>query len=462
MPRLLPTSAVLALAAYYVYFAGISLRAGLSHDDLMNAHRAVIAPWPSLIKDCLFFFLPSDQYRPVGAVFYRICRDLFGFHPLPLHIGMLVLWAAGLALVYDSVRRLADSTEVALLTVLLMAHHSNRPFYYYNSGFCYDVLCHLFYFAALAYYLRVRAGEGRPGEKELVVLSALYLLALGSKEMAVSLPVVLGAYEWLRPWRDWRFPSITAVMAGVFVLGRVLARDGLSNIDGYRITLRPAFYLESWTEWLASMLFLSPTAIPWTMAAAFLAGSIALAWLSCDRAFRIAVVLALAGVLPVAFIRPVRGLEAICIPMTGVALMAAWWVSRLSLVVNSRWRGPAVFALALVLLADLHARKLPPAEVMMSEGAEIAHVQRELEAHGRLAPRSRVLFVEDPFPEPYGLATTFLLQILNGASVQVTRADKLTTAPDWTEYDYVLSWQKHRIVSLKTGETASRGSVVPQ
>ena len=459
MPRLLPTSAILALTAYYVYFAGVSLRAGLTHDDLMNAHRAVIAPWPSLIKDCLFFFLPSDQYRPVGAVFYRICRDLFGFNAWPLHVGMFLLWALGLFLLYDCVRRLAHSAEIALLTVLLMAHHSNRPYFYFNSGFCYDVLCHVFYFAAFAYYLRIRTGGGNPSEKQLLALSSLFLLAMGSKEMAVSLPVVLLAYEWLSAQRDWRFPLITAVMSAAFIAGRVLARNGLAGVDGYHITLRPALYLESWAQWLASMLYLTPTAVGTTAAAAFLTGSVVLAWLSFDRGFRLAAVLALAGALPIAFIRPTRGLEAICIPMCGVALMAAWWIARLSLAVSSSWRAPAVFALVLVLLADLHARKLPPADVMLTEGVEIGQVQAQLEAHGKMPPRSRVLFVEDPFPEPYGFATTFLLQILHGASIEVTRADKLSTPPDWAHYDYVFSWQRHRIVSLKRCETASR---VPQ
>lgn len=455
MSRLLPLGALLALTVYYVYFAGVGLRAGLTHDDLMNAHRAVLAPWPSLIKDCLFFFLPSDQYRPVGSVFYRICHDLFGFAPGPLHAGIFVLWAVSLAFVYDTVRRLASSREVALLTVLLMAHHSNRPFYYYNSGFCYDVLCQLFYFATFSYYLRARESGARLAEKQLLVLSALYTLALGSKEMAVSLPVVLATYEWLRSPRDWRFPMVSAVMAAAFTFGRVMSRDGLSGIDGYRITLRPVLYLESWTGWLSSLFYI--TNVSWAVAAAFLGACLLLAWLSFDRTLRVAVVLALVGVWPLAFVRPARGLEALAIPVTGVAMMLAWWLARLSLVATWRWRAPALFVLVLVLLADLHARKQPPVEAMMSEGVEIGQVQAQLEVHGPFPPRSRILFLVDPFPEPFVFATTFLLQIQHGASLQITRADRLaaTSKPDWSQYDYVFSWQERRIVSLKGQQTAS-------
>ena len=453
----------MALAAYYCYFASVGLRAGLTHDDLMNAHRAVLAPWPSLIKDCLFFFLPSDQYRPVGAVFYRICRDLFGFTPLPLHAGMLLLWGVSLVLVYDAMRRLVQSREIALLTALFVSHHANRPFYYFNSGFCYDVLCQLFFFATLAYYLRARENGGRPGEAQLLVLTGLYILALGSKEMAASLPVVLLAYEWLHPdgaGRDWRFPLLSAAMAAAFAAGRVLAHDGVGTLDGYRITLRPVLYLESWSQWLGSLLY--APAVPIWMAAAFVAACLVLAWLSFDHGFRVGVVLALAGALPLAFVRPVRGLEAACIPMTGLALLAAWWITRLSLVVPWRGRAPALFALILVLLADLHARKTPPADAMLAEGVSIGLVQKQIQLQGPMTSQSRVLFVEDPFPEPYGFATTFLLQIDYGAGLAVDRADKLATPPDWAKYDHVLSWQQGRLVSLKPGASASRRPVVPQ
>ena len=233
MRRFLPWCAFLALVLYYAYFAELSLRAGLTHDDLMNMHGAVVTPWPSLVKECVFFFLPASSYRPVGAVFYRISFDLFGPQAFPLHLALVRAWAAGLAAAYDVVRRLTASREAALLATLFAIHHSNRPFYYLNAGFCYDILCYVLYFAALSYYLRARE-RGRLTERNILLLTGLFILALGAKEMAVSLPVVLVAYEWWREQeRDWRFALLTTAMTALFLGGRVFGPAGLAGAGGY-------------------------------------------------------------------------------------------------------------------------------------------------------------------------------------------------------------------------------------
>lgn len=449
MRRFLPLGACLALAAYYGYFAQVSLRLGLTHDDLMNMQRAVTASWPTLGKESLFFFLPSDQYRPVGAIFYRICFDLFGPVPFPLHLVLMLAWALGLGALFLAARRLSQSSEVGLLTVLLAAHHSNRPFYYINAGFCYDILCHLFYFTALAYYLGARA-KGRLRERDLLLLTGLFILALGSKEMAVSLPFVLAACEWWSHDRDWRFPALSAVMAALFVGGRVLSASGISAAGSYEVVLGYRQWMESWNDWLAHLAYVWPAPLATSWVLAFFALVILGTWISGDRALRIATVLLLVGAGPVVFLRPMRGLEAVSIPLAGLALIVAWWLTRLSWIVPWSGRAPLLFVLVLVLLWDCHARAMPPEEAMQMEGRFIAKVWTEWR---KIVPpiraTSKVLIRNDPFPPPFVWATTFIGQIDQGSTLWIRRADNHTPPPDPADFDFVLTWENERFVTLK-------------
>ncbi len=62
-------------------------------------------------------------------------------------------------------------------------------------AFVFDVLCFTFYFAAFTYYLSFRT-RGLPlTPMRIVVFLLLYVGALDSKEMAVTLPVMVLLYE---------------------------------------------------------------------------------------------------------------------------------------------------------------------------------------------------------------------------------------------------------------------------
>jgi len=438
--------------AYYTYFARLSFEAGPTHDDLMNLHRAAVAPWPTILRETLFFFLPSDQYRPVGAIFYRVIHDLAGFNAFALHFGMFLLWPLGLFCIYEFLRRVSGSRELAAFATLLNVHHSNRTFYYVNVGLIYDVLCQLFYFAAAAYYVRVREADRRPAPREMLGLSALFVLALGSKEMAVSLPVLLLTYEWLfhaRGQRDYRFVVLAGGMTAAFIAGRVFGPNGLGGMASYVPAAGGVLYLEGWADWLGNLLYhRQPLTLVTT--ALVLLGLAVTSWLTADRTVRLGLVLALVGVLPVAFIRPMRGLEAICIPTAALAWIAAWWITRLSLVFPHPQRAPALFALLMLVLADLHVRRRLPAEAILAEGREIERVKSQLLHQLPALPRrGRVLFTEDPFPPPFRWGSLFLLQSQYGPDLQVERADQLAAAPDWSRFDYVLAWRDGRVWTLK-------------
>src|SRR5439155_19944588 len=110
----------------------------------------------------------------------------------------------------------------------------------YNTAFIYDVLCGLFYFAAFAVYVRTRRrGESLSG-RQIAGFLVLFLCSLNSKEMAVSLPAMLIAYEWIyhRPTKLalGRWPAAMALSAALTLLylcGRFFGSHALARLPGY-------------------------------------------------------------------------------------------------------------------------------------------------------------------------------------------------------------------------------------
>lgn len=380
-PRISYWAAAGVLLIYYFYFASLSFRAGLSGDDYMNLYNAMRVSWPTLIKQSLLFFVPSDTFRPVGALFYKVCHALFGFQPLPLHIVSLLLQTGALYFLFRFAWTLSRSLETALAAALLLCHHSERTGYYLNAGFCYDHLCALFYFGCLFLYVSWRdAGEPIAGEK-WCRLALLFALALSSKEMAVSMPAVLITLELTRPTesRDWRFAIASLLMVALYLAGRILVQDGLIHVSGY--SPEPSFpaYLRTLSHWL-ELLFFESGFFPW-VTAGVLALLAVTTWIARERTLLAGLVLFSIGVLPVSFIEPMRGLEQVFIPVAGLGLILAWWITRLSLLVAVRRRFTVMFFLLAILLADAHSRHTRATErAMLAEGRFRNRVRQAWEA----------------------------------------------------------------------------------
>ncbi len=193
------------IGAYMLLFAGGGLRADFTNDDLMNMYGGWRQPLWRHLRDIVLFFDVSPTYRPVGSLFYSLMFDCFGFTAFPFRVACYSLLLANLWLAYALVRRLANSREIALLTVLLHAYHGWFWPLYVNTGTCYDLLCFFFYAGAFLYYLRAREGHSPLRWWQIAIWSCLYILCLNSKEMAVSLPLVIASYELLsHPPGAWR------------------------------------------------------------------------------------------------------------------------------------------------------------------------------------------------------------------------------------------------------------------
>ena len=389
------------------------LKGGFTGDDLMNLYGAVHAPPSEIAGDLLLFFRPSRTFRPAGTAFYRLLFEGFALNPLPLRIFCHGLILVNSILACFLLKRLAGSWEAGLMGAALHLCHREFGWFYVNGGLCYDLLCLFFYSLAFLYYLRARE-SGRPiGPLQLAIWSCLYVLCLGSKEMAVSLPLMIGVHELLHnPPTDWsgralgrwllnegRVPMWGALMTLAFIVGRVYGPGALTSMEAYR----PVVSLDAYLDHARHFLWCASGRPGWMkpgVAAVIAVLFVAVAIRSRLPALRFGLAWMLIGILPVAFIQQ-RGLDAVCIPSLGLALFVAAGLDSLAK------RGGRIAALA-IFLAILGRI---PYEDMTVEVRRIRAVDAELrERLPEISGRARVLLLENPLP-PHGWTMVQLIAL---------------------------------------------------
>ena len=193
---LLAWGGAILIACYFLSFTWRGLDSYFSRDDLMNLqslHGYWEIPLWRLFADTFLAWLPS--YRPFGGVVYRVLFSAAGMNPVPFRVFCFLLLFGNLVLVYRVARILTDAAEMAFLATLLFAYHPALSDLYYDSATIYDLLCGAFYFTTAGLYVRWRRSYSSLTWTQVAILLTLLLLALQSKEMALTLPIILTAYE---------------------------------------------------------------------------------------------------------------------------------------------------------------------------------------------------------------------------------------------------------------------------
>jgi tetratricopeptide (TPR) repeat protein len=140
-----------------------------------------------------------DSYRPVRNLSYILDFAVWGANPFGFHLTNVLIHAANTVLVFFLIRRFTVSSIIPALTALIFAVHPiQTDAVAYISGRR-DVLFTLFYLAAFHSYLTYRNSKSRLSFALFLVLWALGLM---SKEMAVSLPLVIFIWNFCEFWPE--------------------------------------------------------------------------------------------------------------------------------------------------------------------------------------------------------------------------------------------------------------------
>lgn len=181
----------------------------------------------------------GGYYRPVVTLTFYGTFLFADYDPLPYHIVNVLIHCFCGVLVYLLARRLLNgalAAWTALFLFFVLPVHADTVFWIVGRT---DSVCALFYLSALLLFL---ADRERPSPGRLAGAGLCSLLALFSKEMALSLPVVLLILfchdRTVRSVKARRALVCCAVAMGIYLSVRWIVLGGiLSGIPDRNLTL---------------------------------------------------------------------------------------------------------------------------------------------------------------------------------------------------------------------------------
>jgi len=405
----------------------------------------------------LFFW--SDFYRPLGSLFYRGMFAAAGFNPLPFRLVCLAIGAANIALCGWFVKLISGSERAVALAVLLFAFQPRLLELWYRTSTIYDLLCFGSLYLAACLYIAGRKQVGVPGRGRLAAVFVCYVCALNSKEAAVSLPVILLAWEVLfgsGTWRRFLPAAGLALMNLPYLYTKTHGSSLLAGNPEYSTKYTWAQFEGSWSVYLQYIFVrdgISPHA-----AIAILVALLSLAMLVRSRVLVFAWVILFCGTLPVSFI-PYRGGYALYVAWMGWVLYGAVVLVAAQDALLRRWPGYRV-ELACVVFAlvawrdgkiNLHEQRNDPRRWLYEPPALVKSMVVQMRGLEPVLPRgARLLFVEDAFTTeewtPY-----FIMKLAWHDDTLVIDRNKMmrTPATDWRDYQYVFSYDRGAYRQLK-------------
>lgn len=456
----LDTICVVVLILYFLHFAVPARHGGFREDEMMNLWTYwYVGPVQSVFALAKFW---TPSYRPGGALYYLPLYHLFGLNPLPYRIAQVSILALSIPIAYYLARLLSASRSVAFLAILAFCYHPYVANLVFVGAFIYDVLCGLFYFAAFSYYVHIREKGIYLGPFQLVLFLLLYVCALNSKEMAVTLPFVLLLYELLKTphWCNWSssltwirraaLPSlITGVMTAIYTYSKICGSGSVTRFDSYRPTYSWNTFVTSNAKFVGD-LFYVPEAITPTTLLLIWAAVFIYAFLRRDRMLRLMAFWVVIIPLPIAFLSPIRSGGCLYLLLYGWAMIFARAVCDL-IACLANWKGVvwrtrvalvSLSAIALAAFTDWQNHRLATVSQLLAVGQNVKHVIAAFDSLDlQPAPRSTVLLKPDEQIFQNKWHPLFIASLVwNDHSLQIA-IDKLNklTPQQLAAVDYIIS-----------------------
>jgi len=449
------------LLAYFLYFTWGSLAVHFAPDDMENLARYWgMKPLQLVVAQ----FLPwRGFYRPLAGLFYVPLFRAFGFNPVPFHAVILILLVANIYQAHRLARLLGCGEAAAALAALMVAYHPGLTNLTYNIAFVYDVLCCFFYLGALIYYTGIRASGRELSGREIAVFLGLFLCALNSKEMAVTLPVMLLVYEWLYRERRWfRVAGMAFAIDALYVYGKAFRPGAMAAEAEYH----PVF---SWERLLDFQIrSLSDLAEKWNYFTAagvlvFWLAVLYLAWRRRRPELRFCSLMLAIAPVPIEFI-PGRAGACLYIPFIAWAIFCATVFVDLAEAAARFLAGDPVFrvlgrsgafslltvvAVVLLIRRNEHLHRSYVEPVMAQTGVLTAQVLEQFHAvnpHPR--PHSSVVFLNDPFQD-WDMA--FIAELwFRDRTVHIKLHRKTPLPPDeLARANYLFDYRDGRLIQVR-------------
>ena len=314
-------------AVHVLVLAGIVYTWRFSHlwlDDFNNLYWVQRETFQSMLGHVINPL--SEFFRPVGMFVYWMLWQTSGLHPMPYHVLAWTLHFLNAALLYVLLARIVESRYAAAFGSLLFTFRANFVDIYWSFGFIFELLACGFMLSALLIHMRDKKSWRSIG---LVLLLAV--LAIKSKEMAITLPALLFAYDVTHRRRFDRKTVLEyaclAVIALWFAHLKVSTMGSASPDHSYYMDLR-VLTLGRGLGWYFDRLYDTPLRWGAWMIISVIASAAMLYRREHRGIFFLAYIFI--SLMPVVFLVNHRGEFYWYIPFFGVAGMAAVMVDAVS------------------------------------------------------------------------------------------------------------------------------------
>ena len=464
------------LIAYFLYFALPARHGGFRDDEMMNLWTYwYLGPLQSVLGLAKFW---TSYYRPGGALYYLPLYHFFGLNPFPYRIVQIFVLALSIPIAYYLARLLSSSSSVAFLAVLAFCYHPYVANLVFVGAFIYDVLCGFFYLAALTYYVHLRERDACLRPAQLFLFLPLYLLALDSKEMAVTLPVIILIYEFLKAprWADckaflqWSVHYATpALVAGavtaIYMYGKVYGTDSLTRLDPYRPRYSWHQFVTANAKFLNELFFATDAITPRTFWILWV-GVCVYAAFRRDRTVRLMAAWVVIVPLPIVFLLPIRGGGCLYLLLFGWAMIFAKAACDVIELISRTFMFPrktaarglrialvSVLAVSFALFLDWENRRLRIVPNLLGVGEKVSHVIAAFDSLDlRPAPKSTVLLKPDEQLFQNKWHPLFIASLVwNDRSLQIW-IDKLSkvTPEQLAKVDYIISLTEFKATVIRS------------
>jgi tetratricopeptide (TPR) repeat protein len=139
----------------------------------------------------------SNYYRPIMTLGYLACYKLFGMQAYGFHLFSLLLHVLVVCLVFVLTERLTGQRVWAFTAAAFFALHPVHTESVAWIAAVTDLELTFFYLLTFGLFLGVARPGGGRSEVKLAAMGGTFLLALLSKEQAMTLPVLAAIYEHL-------------------------------------------------------------------------------------------------------------------------------------------------------------------------------------------------------------------------------------------------------------------------
>jgi len=196
-----------ALGLLFLLIYGNTINAPFVFDDLFNITKNPHIRIRDLSLSSLAEILQTPGYRPVANFSFALNYYLHGYHPAGYHIVNWLIHLINGMLVYLLARQTLRlmKTDLPGASFLAAALWLASPVHIQSVTYIVqrmNAMATMFCLASLVLYIRARTiPSGNNREKAttsllFIISAAAWLCALGTKQIAITLPVMIFLYEW--------------------------------------------------------------------------------------------------------------------------------------------------------------------------------------------------------------------------------------------------------------------------